>query len=162
MATVIRKVFKDEEWQGIVRKVRSSSPVSSLVAVHTRDINAVLQLEKPETRLVDHSIDQLVQYKGAYPSEAERLERIVEKKRLQFQFIQDSLEDLAYLNEHIRDPKRNTEITQSYGPGVFVACYNRSLCGTGDDSLTLRAKVAAQKNVPPNRVAIAFRGEYEH
>lgn len=160
MATCIKKEFENGEWQEIVRKVRSSSPVSSLVAVHTRDINAVEKLEKPEVRLNDHSIDQLTHYKEKYPSVADNVDRILEKKRIQF--IHDSLEDLAYLNEHIRDPKLNSEITQAHGSGCFVACYNKSICGTDDDSFKLRNEVASRNRITSNRVVIACRDEFEY
>lgn len=162
MATGIKKEFENGEWQDIVRKVRSSSPVSSLVAVHTRDINAVEKLEKPEVRLDDHSIDQLMQYKEKYPSVAANVDRILDEKKKWIQFIHDSLEDLAYLNEHIRDPKLNSEITQAHGSGCFVACYNKSICGTDDDSFKLRMEVALRNNITSNRVVIACRDEFEY
>jgi hypothetical protein len=149
------------EWQDEVRKASPNRRVCSFVAANTRDTETLEKLEKPEVRIKDHSIVELTKLKQSFPSAATRIDEILAEKE-HLQFIRDSLEDLAYLNEQIRNPELNARITQEHGDGNYVACYSKKVLGTSDDSSQLRSDVASGCRIVLNRVVIAFRGEYPY
>jgi CCR4-NOT transcriptional regulation complex NOT5 subunit len=162
MPAASTKRFMKNEWQDEVRKASPNRRVCSFVAANTRDtetLEKLEKLEKPEARFKDYSIVELMKLKQFFPSAAKKIDEML-AEREHLQFIRDSLEDLAYLNEQIRNPEFNAQITQEHGDGNYVACYRKKVQGASDDASQLRSDIASSCQIALNRVVIAFRGEY--